>query len=353
MRIATRYLLSEMALPALAALVAFVVLIVGHVLFTVVDAVAGKGVRVESIAQFAALKVPAAIGLALPVSVLLGCALGLNRLASENELLPLIGAGMSGYRLLMGPLGLGLVGALCALGGREYAVPAADVRAETLLREMAMRQRALAFRSGRLLDTGGRWVFLPGTVSLDAQTLEPLTILMRRAPSLPLVLRAQSAFLGGEAIRAEGVEVMDVGENGTLSEAWSPEVVIGLRSVPEGFSVGDPTRHRPIRDLLRARREQAGGRGTTREYDLEIHSELSLAAACLVLPLLAVPIALRFGRAQSLAGVLATLVVAFVYYVVMLALRLLGGSGAIPVVVAAWAQNLFWTAVALLSMRRL
>lgn len=353
MRIVDRYLLSEMALPALAALAAFVVLIVGHVLFTVVDAVAGKGVRVESIAQFAALKAPAAVGLALPVAVLLGCALGLNRMASENELLPLIAAGLSGQRLLLGPLTLGLMAGVSALVVREYAVPAADARAEALLREMAMRQRALVFRSGRLLDTGGRWIFLPGEVSLDTQTLAPLTILMRRSPSFPMVLRARSAFLGGETVRAQGVDVVDLGENGTLSKAWSPEVLIGLRSIPDGFSVSDPARHRSIRELLRARREVAGGRGKAREYDLEIQSELSLAAACLVLPLLAVPIALRFGRGQSLAGVLATLVVAFVYYVVMLALRLLGGNGTIPVYVAAWAQNVTWTAVALLSMRRL
>lgn len=353
MRIVTRYLLAEMVTPALAALLAFVVLIVGHVLFTVVDAVAGKGVRIESIAQFAVLKAPAAVGLALPVAVLLGCALGLNRLASENELIPLIGAGVSGRRLLLAPLIVGGVAGLVALSVREFAVPAADRRAEQLLREMAMRQKAMVFRAGRLLDTGDRWVFLPGSVSLDSQRLEPLTVLMRRGSSLPMVLRARSAVLGDDAVRAESVDVFDVGHSGTLSEAWSPEVVIGLRTVPDGFSIGDPVGHRSIGSLLRERAKTAGGGPGRREYDLEIHGELSLAGACMVLPLLAVPIALRFGRGQSLAGVLAALVVAFLYYIIMLAMRLLGGNGVLPAPVAAWSQNVVWTVVSLVAMRRL
>jgi lipopolysaccharide export system permease protein len=111
--------------------------------------------------------------------------------------------------------------------------------------------------------------------------------------------------------------------------------------------------NRSLGRLLELRRQvAAGGPLSTREYDLEIHGRLSLIFACLVFSLLAAPVALRFGRGQSLAGILATLVVAFVYYVVMMGMRVLGGNGVLPVPVAAWAENVVVLGLSLWGMRR-
>jgi len=95
-----RYLTREILGPFGVALLTFVVLITGHILFTVVQVIVEHGVPLPNIAKFLALQVPRAVVLALPISTLLGCSLGLNRLASEQELTALRAAGTSLPRIM-------------------------------------------------------------------------------------------------------------------------------------------------------------------------------------------------------------------------------------------------------------
>ncbi len=353
MRLIDRYLIHEMVWPAVAALSGFIVLITGHVLFTVVDVVAGKGVHLESILRFAALKAPDAAVLALPVATLLGCSLALNRIASDNELVPLLAGGMSGYRLMAAAMSLGLVASLGSFAIKEGLVPRADHEAQRLYREMLLRQKTLAFRPDQFVDTGERWVFIAHRVDRDNDTLHGLRAFMRRPGQFPFIVRAETAQFAGRELFAPQMhfyafafpEVLDTG---------TADLTIDLGELSGVVTGGQRMENRSIRDLLRERREgSAGTARATREYDMEIHTRLALVTACLVFSLLAAPVALRFGRGQNLAGVLATLVVAFVYFIVTMGLKLLGGNGVLPVPVAAWSQNVVLVVLALLAMRRL
>jgi lipopolysaccharide export LptBFGC system permease protein LptF len=348
-----RYMLREMMGPALAALLAFVVLITGHVLFTVVDVVAGKGVHMGDIIRFAACKAPEAAVLALPIATLLGCALALNRFASENELIPLIASGISGYRLMVPAIVLGLSASVLSFGLKEFVVPWAGVQAESFYREVLLRQKTLAFKPGKFVETGGPWVLIARDVDRNRDRLFGLRALMKRPGRFPLLVRAETAEFADDYLSAPEVTYHDFSFPRSLT--WGTGgLVISLGNISQGAVSGESLQSRSIRQIIRQRANvPEGAPALVREYDLEIHTRLALIAACLVFSLLAVPVALRFGRAQSLAGVLATLVVAFAYFVVMLGLKLLGGNGVLPVAVAAWAQNLVLVAVSLLAMRRL
>lgn len=354
MRLIDTYILREMIPPALAALFAFVVLITGHVLFTIVDVIAGKGVRFESILRFAALKAPEAAVLALPVATLLGCALALNRLASDNELSPLLAGGVSGLRLMVPAATLGIVATLLSLSMKELAVPYADRRATTLYREMILRQKTLAFKPDRFLDAGQRWVFIARQVDTDNDTLHGLRVLMKQPGAFPCYHRAETACFTDRALRAQNVTSYWFSFPSALDIVTSEQLDIDLGALPASAFGGEAMRNQTIRALLDQRAQaRAGPTAAARELDLEIHTRLAMIAACFVFSLLAAPIALRFGRGQSLAGVLATLVLAFAYFVIMLGMKILGGNGVLPVPVAAWSQNCILVIVALIAMRRL
>jgi hypothetical protein len=100
MRIADRYLLGEALGPFLVALGAFIVLITGHMLFQVVEVIVEHGVPLPSVLRFVALQVPNAAVMALPVSVLMGCSLAVNRLASDHEIVAMRSGGMSFARMM-------------------------------------------------------------------------------------------------------------------------------------------------------------------------------------------------------------------------------------------------------------
>jgi lipopolysaccharide export system permease protein len=91
----------------------------------------------------------------------------------------------------------------------------------------------------------------------------------------------------------------------------------------------------------------------TRSLLLELHHRVGLAVTCLAFAILGAPAALMFRDGRSIGGVLAVILFAFVYYVGMLWARILGDSGALPPVVAAWLPNAVTGALgALLLWRR-
>ncbi len=352
MKIIDRYILGEMVGPALAALAAFVVLITGHVLYTVVDVVAGKGVPLASIVKFAALKAPDAAILAMPVAALLGCSLALNRLASDHELIPMLTSGVSGVRLMAPALALGFVATCASFALKEYAVPRADQEAQRLMSSILVQQKTLAFKPGQFVEAGNQWIFVARDVDNDRDTLEGLLGFMKRADQPPWVVYAPEARFSGRRLVANNARFNGITWPGSL-DSLSGDLDVDLTEVSAASFSGERMENRSLGRLLELRRQvAAGGPLSTREYDLEIHGRLSLIFACLVFSLLAAPVALRFGRGQSLAGILATLVVAFVYYVVMMGMRVLGGNGVLPVPVAAWAENVVVLGLSLWGMRR-
>ena len=87
-----------------------------------------------------------------------------------------------------------------------------------------------------------------------------------------------------------------------------------------------------------------------RQYLVEFDKRMALAFSCLLFALLAGPIVGAFGHTQSLVGLLATLLIVFVYYVVMLWLQMLAEAAILPtfgvwflnVIVALIALGLLW-----------
>ncbi len=356
MRIADRYVLTEALGPFLVALGAFVILITGHMLFQVVEVIVEHGVPLPSVLRFVALQVPHALVMALPVSVLMGCSLAVNRLASDHEIVSMRAGGMSFARMMAPMWGLGVVATLATLAVSEAAVPWSRAEAESLIREMVLRRQSLAFEPGQFTDTGQGLHIYVGDRVAGEQELRDVLIFMMQRNDYPLLFAADRAvfrgerlyplspkllFFDGESVTRRGAGV--AGPLGPVARGGG-----GVISGPLGM--GEMT----IRDLraeYEMREEQAAGAG--RSWALEMHSRLAMAVSCLVFAALAGPVTLRFARGQSLVGVMVAMVVTFGYFLVMIWTRQLGEAGALPVAVAAWAENVILIAAAALGLHRL
>lgn len=351
MRLFDRYVLREMVGPAVAAVLAFVVLLTGHVLYSVVDVLAGKGVPLGSILRFALLKTPDAAVLALPVSTLLGCSLALNRLASDNELVPMVAAGVSGYRMMVPAVLLGLAATGASFCLKEYAVPRADREAEALYRSVLVLQKTMVFRPEQFVETGAGWTFIAREVDDDAAVLKGVRGFKLNHGEMPWVMTAPTARFSGRRLLAEDTRFYVFTPPDSL-DSLVGDLDIDLESVSQQAYSGQEMANTPLREIMEQKRAAVGNPSATRPLDLEIHSRLSLTFACLVLAMLAGPVGLRFGRGQQLAGVLATLIMAFLYYVIMLGSKLVADAGVVPIPVAIWAQDALIAAGSLLAMRR-
>lgn len=356
MRIVDRYILHEALGPFAVALGAFIVLITGHMLFTVVEVIVEHGVPLPSVLRFVVLQVPGAAVLALPVATLMGCSLATNRLASDHEFLAMRAGGISCARTLAPLMALGLLTSFATLAVNETAVPWSRHEAEVLVREMVLRRQSLAFEPGRFTDTGQGITVFVGEPSPVPGEVRDLMIFQTQGGDWPMLSTAPSAvFRGGRLYPVDARFYYFDGKG--LTTLRSAGVEIDLRQIGTGTSgLAGPMglaemSLRELRAEYRRQEEMAPGAG--RSYALEIHARLAMAASCFVFAVLAGPVILRFGRGQSLVGILSAMVITFGYFLVMIWTRALGEGGALPVAVAAWVQNAVLLAAAAFGIYRL
>ena len=336
-----RYLLREMAPTVGGAALTFVVLLVGHMLYTVVEVVVERGVPLPSVMHFLALKVPEAAVMALPVSMLLGSALAFNRLQSDQELTVIRASGISFARIMMPAAMLGLAVAVLVLVLNEWVAPKCEEASRKLLIDAVSQQRALAFQPRRFLQLSDTAFVYPEEVDPKHDRLMGVKLFMLGGDNPPVLVEAPEAvFIGGDLIAPRAR---------TYAPEWSGDVAWGhvgtvkvaLRS--EGLYVpGDVGEMRGASlgmlwknwhdEMARFPQEAA-------RWELEFHARLAMAAAALVMALLAGPLTVAVGKGHSLSGVALSLGIVFLYYLGMLWLRLAGDRGVLPPVAAAWGEN--------------
>jgi lipopolysaccharide export system permease protein len=86
--------------------------------------------------------------------------------------------------------------------------------------------------------------------------------------------------------------------------------------------------------------------GSMNNYDVEIHKKFALAVACIVFVMLGAPVALRFPRGGVGLVIGVSLFVFATYYSFLIAGEELASRGLLPPWIAMWAANVVFTLVA-------
>ena len=354
MRRLDRYLISEMIWPFVGGLLTFVVLISGHMLFLAIETMVDHHVPFSGVLRYVGYQIPGATIMALPVATLLAASLALNRLARDHELIALRSGGMSTFRLVVPALCMGLVAAGLSVWLSGSLGPRAKQASETLMRDIVLQQKALVFKPYQFLETGrGLTLFVEGTDTRQ-NTVSGLHVFCLRPKGSPMLLWAPQGQFAATTLQVPSPRFYTLDTNGALTWGESENIDIDLTQVGQSSGL----RSVGLSDLslkdLRAQWAEAlaSGFGADRRFAMEFHSRLAMAFACVVFALIAGPVTLRFGRGQSLVGVLTTIVVIFVFYIIMLWTRMLGTSGQLPVVVAAWGEDIVLLGLATLGIWR-
>ncbi|NPV46372.1 MAG: YjgP/YjgQ family permease [Armatimonadetes bacterium] len=349
-----RYILSEMVWPFVGGLATFVVLITGHMLFLAIEVIVEHHVPLGGVLRYIAYQVPGAAVMSLPVASLLASALALNRLAADHELPAVRTAGVSMARLMAPATAMGLIATAATLWLHADLAPRAQQAADQLLRNIVLQQRSLSFQPQRFIDTGRGVHFYAETVDNRHDALGSVYAFVVRDDAPPLLYWAADARFGATSLTARHPRAYLLTSSGQLSTMEAGQLEVNLSQIRP--SARYPSRQMQAETFSELWRRIAdstpNGAPPNRQALLELHCRVAMAGACLVFALLSGPVALRFGRGQSLVGVLVTILVVFIYYVIMVWLRMLGNAGYLPLAVAAHGQNAVLAAVALLGIWR-
>ncbi len=347
-----RYLFQEMLWPFVGGLLTFATLITGHMLFLAVEILVDHHVPLWGVVRYVGYQLPGATIMALPVATMLAASLALNRLARDHELIAVRAGGASPVRLLAPAAVLGAVAMGLSVWLSDAAAPNARQAAEGLLRDVVLQQKALVFKPHQFLDTGRGLVLYVEGVDERQDAISGLHAFLLRPEAAPVLMWAPTARFGTTTLEAPAPRFYSLDPGGNLTAVDAEATAVDLTRV----GTSSRFRSNQMEDLtlgdLRRRWQQTASvaPGSGRPYLVEMHSRLAMAFACVVFAFLAGPVTWRFGRGQSLVGVLATILVVFVFYVTMLWTRMLATSGIIPPLLATWGQDAVFLAAALVAI---
>jgi lipopolysaccharide export system permease protein len=355
LRILDSYVLKEVAGPFGFALAAFFLFWFANIFVLAADYLVNKNAPVFLVLRFLVFRIPQATPLAFPFACLFGTLLGFGRLAADNEINAMRTSGVSFLRIIRLPL---LAGAAVALGSfliNEHVAPIATDLSTRSFYQILYRSQTLPVEPNIFrADPSTGNTFYIQSVSPDGKTMQNVQIYQpARTSPFVQILTAKTARIDGTQIVLEHAVETRINNEGQVSAVsiMATELRISLPMGDNGqnflSSASNDTYTMDTAQLARdiKFRKQTGQGGTDLAMrELTLGQKYAYPFAAFIAVILAVPLAVRFGKKGRTLGVVLSIVGLFVYYAMVALVGAFGKNGALDPYLAAWLPNIIMAA---------
>ena len=355
-----RYLVSELGGPSLFGLSAFTLIFVATQILAIGRLVTEEHAPLWAAVEYFLWDMPFYLLLVIPMAMLLGTLLAMQRLSGESEITAMKAGGISLSRIVTPLLLVGFLVSLLSLAAQELFVPFANDKA-AYVRQAAIEHVSPAssnLQAVTALPGGGKQVTIASGLDVTTQTLLGVTVIRYDAKQKPVDLIV--------ADRARYVEPTWTFENSTtyhfeaggrVDVQDAPTMVVDIGERPNQIAKQKINITNP-EDLSRAEIKERLDSGQLSPQQRNLFtatyaSKLARPFAAFVFTLIAVPFGLRpvRGAGTGLGFGLAVAIV-FVYYVISTVCLSIGSVATWLAGPAAWAPNLLFTVIGASLLRR-
>jgi len=343
-KIIDRYISKEILDPFLFGLASFtLILSASMVMFELVRAVVLMGMPLSVAGRLFLFRLPSVIVYIFPMAMLLASILTFARLSSDKEITAFKAAGISLYRVVLPVLVIGFLVSLLTLAFYEVVVPEASKATSDLMLETQLA------KSPKLQEN----VFLPEIEKgqlrrvfyarkLEGHLMEGVIIQEFSDGRLSQLINAKTAEWKDDSwIFRDGITYLlsDSGEYKHLIRFNEQNILI--KYSPSDFSSGDKKpdelNYASLKKFIALKKRM--GVNTT-DLEIQLNMKLAIPFACFVFTLLGAPLGLNPNRKSSSIGLGISVIIIFVYYVIMFLGMAAGQLELISPAVAAWLPNL-------------
>jgi lipopolysaccharide export system permease protein len=354
-----RYLISELAGPALLGGAAFTLIFVATQILAIGKLVSQQHASLLAAIEYFLWEMPAFLLDVIPMAMLFGTLLSMGRLSGESEIAAMKAGGISLIRMFLPLAIVGLVVSLFTLLIQEELVPLANDRAAFLLQTeiQKLSPSASNLYVPTALPGGGKQVTIAGALDPQTQSLLNVTVLRYDARGrLDEMILSDRARYERPTWTFQNETTYDfTGPDITTMTSASLQVDIGERPseiAKHNLETDDPE-NLSRSEIKTALASPSLSDQQRRIFSATYASKLARPFAALVFVLFAFPLGMRRIRGGGAAlGFGLALAIVFVYYVI-LTIALSIGSLALPLAgIAAWTPNAIFSVIGLWLLRR-
>ena len=344
------YIMRELAGPFMFGLGAVYVFWFANIFVLAADYLINKGAPVFLILRFLVARMPQATPMAFPFACLFGALLAFGRLAADNEITALRTSGVSFLRICRTPLLLGIAMFLISFTVNEKIAPGAvDVSTRTFY-QIIYRTATLPIEPHifRTDPTTGKTFYID-SVDPDGKTMNNVMIFEQSKGSPFLdVTTARKATIENGLIVLQGAIQTRVLPNGTVQT-----LTIAARDITVPLPLGDSGEKflsqayndpyamdaKRLSDQIAFRKLTGTGGSDLAGLEITLAQKYALPFASFIAVLIALPLAVRFGKKGRTLGIALSVVVLFIYYILGAVGAAFGKNGAITPWIAVWLPN--------------
>ena len=343
-KIIDRYISKEILDPFLFGLAAFtLILSASMVMFELVRAVVLMGMPLHIAGRLFLFRLPSVIVYIFPMAMLLAAILTFARFSADKEITAFKAAGISLYRVIAPVLVIGFLVSLLTLAFYEIVVPEASKATNSLMLETRME------RSPKMQEN----VFLPEVENgqlkrvfyarkLKGSLMEGVIIQEFVDGRLNQLVNAKTAeWINDKWVFRNGITYL-LSDNGEYKHLIKfNEQQITIKYSPSDFSFGekkpDEMNYNSLKKYIALKKRMGAN---TVDMEIQLNMKLAIPFACFVFTLLGAPLGLNPTRKSSSIGLGISVIIIFVYYVLMFLAMAAGEMELISPVMAAWIPNL-------------
>ncbi len=348
-----RYIIAEILPPMGLGMMLFSFVLLLDPISRLTSSLVARGADVPTVLRIFFNLLPSIFATTVPMSFLLGVLVAFGRLASESEIIAMRASGLSGAPLLRPVLLLSLISGAVTLYIMTVALPEAN---------QAFRQQVFAVVIGKARSAVVPRVFdtklLPSMViyveDVSSETGQWHNVFLHdtRLPKKPRVILATTGEprINRERKQAElhlregVIHAFDTEEpqNYRQQSFVTLDSPLDFRQIfPDtSLSRGDREMTVPqLEDRIAELRSEKGSGEEVARFEVEWHKRFAIPAACIVFGLLGVGLSLGSRKEARSSAFAISIVIIFVYYVLLRLGEQAGDTGLVPPIVGMWAAN--------------
>lgn len=341
MKLADRYVLSELVGPLFLAAFGFLLFMVANILFLLVEQIAVKQIPLLAVVEMLFLRIPAILVLTFPVAMLFAALLGLGRLAGDHEIMAMRTSGIPFFRLALPVLGLAVGLVLVTFVTNERIAPWATHQSENIVRQILLRQSLPPIEPNVFIHGPNGTVFYVGAMDKEKQMLFHLMIFEPSADVYPRMTVASRARYDGEHLFLYRGSIHQYARSGlTQYETSFDQMIIPVTLDTALFAIPKTPFEMSAGELRKQIAFLKRNGVATHALSTDYYFKWSLPFGCLVASFIGIPLSVRYPGGGRFITVALAVLLLFAYYCLFAVSRSLGTLGLISPWVAAWAPNL-------------
>ena len=352
MRILTRYILGEILSHTLIGCAIFTFILFMRDLPHILEMVVRNTSTFSNVAEIFLFSLPNTFRVTIPMAVLVGILLGLSRLAADSEIIAMRASGLGiGYFVRVASI-VAIGGTLIGLVNTLYVAPRANQAILDMQQELETTQASYEIQPRVFYEDFRNFVLYVQDVRAGVGASNWRQVFMADVsdPGNPLITTAASATVTNDSTQELLMRLRDGTRHETVAgepqqyniQTFSSVDLPLMMNQQSDIHLGrmDTAIYALPMDALLAK---AHGKDA-RKFEIELQTRFSYPAACLVLMLLGVPLGVISRRGGKSSGLVFTLLLVVLYYVLSYTGFSLSRQGKLSPFLGIWSANFLFAA---------